>query len=171
MTFIKLLFPTFFCMASTLGAQEPIDKNVMKALYIKTIIPYITWDKKEENSKFRIAFLGKPKVGRFLEQILEDDSINMKRVQFLTVSADELYEPFDILIIDEELLNTVKKIHPYTFSIVDTNEKINTNEIILIFKMIDDRLKFSVNFNALYKSRVKLSSRLLKIAYSEEKDN
>lgn len=158
-------------MTPVLVAQEPIDENVMKAVYIKTIIPYITWNGEQENTHFRIAFLGKPKVGTFLQKILENDSVNSKKVTFLTISPKDLYKPYDIVIVEDGLTGRVEKIHPYTFSISDSNTKVDAKKMILKFKMIDERLKFIVNFKALKKSKIKLSSRLLKIAYSEGKNN
>ena len=166
----KLTFLLFFSFISTLDAQEPIDENLMKAFYIKTVIPYITWDKSTNSDYFTIAFFGNPKVKKYILKVLTSDSINSKKIKFINVTSEVLYKPYDILIVEDKYLQKITDIHPNTFSITDAKQKSQSEKIILKFKTINERLKFVVNFTALKNSTTKLSSRFLQIAYAEGSD-
>jgi len=167
----KLTFLLLFSLISVVDAQEPIDENLMKAFYIKTVISYITWDKSSNNNTFTIAFLGKPDVKKDLLKVLTSDSINSKKIEFITITPELIYKPYDILIVEDKFLKKLKDIHPYTFSITDTKRQFPSKKIILKFKTVDQHLKFIVNFPALKNSTARLSSRFLKIAYAEGKEN
>lgn len=150
--------------------SQTVDESLVKALFIKKIVPYVDWGENTNTKDFRIAFLGKSHLESYVKELFRKDENYNGNVQFIQISESDLKKPYHILIVSYHYKKHIKAVHPKTLSILDNDSFFGKN-IIIRFLKVDDRIRFKISTGALKLSDITLSSRLLKLALNDNSED
>jgi len=166
----KILFLVLlFCTAApTLHAQDGEQESNLKAAFIYSFTKYIDWGNYNHNDVFVIGVIGdnSPIISP-LREIAKRNTINYKRIEIkiLQVLSDE--QDCNIVFIPKECRFPLSDVLAYAGRGVLTISEANGYASMgtdFNFVIINEKLKFEANLNALASSGLKAGSQLLKLA-------
>ncbi|MFZ6734167.1 YfiR family protein [Undibacterium sp. Ji42W] len=171
------MFLPFFviCTAWSVKAEVPQERNI-KAAFIAKFIGYIDFPAVEVGSAetpLVIGVLGADDVANDLTRQVSGRSINGRIVTVRTLGPREKLDGLNILFIGvaesdsaERPLRNAASLGILTITEFDSGMRLGS---VINFRMVDDRVRFEVSLPAADKAGLKLSSRLLSVAYLVQK--
>ncbi|MFZ6643069.1 YfiR family protein [Undibacterium sp. TC4M20W] len=163
------------CTAWSVRAEVPQERNI-KAAFIAKFIGYIDFPVAEAGSAemhLVIGVLGADDVAADLTRQVTGRSINGRTVTVKTIAPREKLDGLHILFIGvaesdsaEKPLRNAAALGILSITEFDSGMRLGS---VINFRMVDDRVRFEVSLPAAEKAGLKLSSRLLSVAYLVQK--
>ena len=164
-------------MASGGEADGPTKEFKVKAAFLFNFALFTEWPEDafpSPKAPFCIGVLGKDPFGDILEETLKGKMVSGRPIEIRRFKDLKEYKPCHILFVGETgkdnletLAKTLKSAGVLTVSdIQGFAEKTG----ILQFRIIDNRVRFEINLDAANRARLKISSKLLKVAEKVIKD-
>lgn len=171
----------FFCMA-TVGAQPgsdeaSLERNV-KAAFLYKFLGYVDYPENAapgQGEPLVIGVVGADDVAEELRRITAGRSMNGRAVVVRTLHHGEAPGKVHMLFIGDEDAAEIEKalaaVRQMPVLTVTETERNPRQDSVINFRVIDERVRFEVSLDAAEKSNLKLSSRLLAVAYKVLRSN
>lgn len=144
----KLLF-ILTLFVSTVSYAQSVSENDVKAAFIFHFISFTQWN--DNQSQYYVCIPEDTTLRNAASELFKDKSLNNRKIFVV-----DRYEGCHVLVSDHL---------PYTQSTLTIG---NIDKGALIeFRMAKNKLKFAVNVDEIKKSKLKISSQLLKLGISE----
>jgi len=157
------------CSLSSAQAPKPTESQV-KAAYLYNFGKFITWpaDRIMATDAFKICVLGKDPFGAILDETVEGEKINEKKIQILRISRVQEAFGCNILFISSSEENHLPGIvteaeRMPVLTVSDIPHFAERGGTIGLVKQ-EDRVRFEVNRTRAEECHLGLSSELLKVA-------
>ena len=148
------------------GAQEAEPEAKLKAVFIYNFTKYIEWHESAP-SDFVIGVAGRSAVRELLLDISKANKAQNRNIVVREFSKPEEIEHCNILFISESFPYPLRSVMSRVDAgMVTVTEKPGYASLGADFNfvIVNDKLKFEVNIDAINQSQVKVSSQLLKLA-------
>jgi len=167
----RLLLSSLLCFHAlqSVGQQRPTEAQV-KAAYLYNFGKFVTWppDQAENSDSLAICILGKDPFGAVLDTTVAGENINGKKITVRRLAKMQDGGPCQILYISMSEQGRVRQLLPMarrsgmlTVSDIPSFAQLGG---VIGFVTVQDRIRFEVNRDAAERSRIQLSSQLLKVA-------
>ncbi len=166
---LKKFLPLFLLLsfAKTVEVRAQEKEATLKAAFIFNFTKYIDWDTTRNNDDFVIGVIGPSAVTPPLADIAKDNLANNKRIVIRQFSKPDEITWCNILFIPQKnhylLQNILDRTGKGTLTISE-EEGYAKQGTAFNFVIINDKLKFESNLNAINAAGLKASSQLLKLA-------
>jgi hypothetical protein len=155
-------------------AEIAQERNV-KAAYLSKFVGYVDFPAAgaAADAPYTIGVLGADDIGAELARILAGRTINGRPVAVRMLERDDPLTGVHMLFIGggesdraERLLHAAAKMGVLTVTEFDSGLRRGS---VINFRLVDDRVRFEVSLQAAELARLRLSSRLLSVAYLVQK--
>ncbi len=144
----------------------------LKAELMERFTRFVEWPEessvKDRTIPFLICIAGKNPFGKYLEELANDIKIRGKRVQILEVTDLKQIEFCQILFIssteEKRLSEILSHAEDRPILTIGDTPGFAQNGVLINFYSIEKYVRFEVNYSTIQKSKLKFSSRLLKLA-------
>lgn len=151
---------------------DTVSERAVKAAFIYKFPSYVEWPAESmaaAPAPFVIGVLRADHIIPDLQRITADRTISERPVQLKALKETDSIEGIHVLYIGNTDVGTLRKIlkeahHRSILTITDTEGALGAGSVIN-FRIIEDRVRFEVSFDTAEKSNLKLSSRLIPVAY------
>ena len=154
-------------------ARDAQRENALKAGYLFNFIKFVEWPPLAEGDVFTLCFLGADGVHDELAAVLPDKRLGRHRLASRRLSQSESPVGCQVLYVDSELMasmaGTVSARVPALLTVSDANDFLRGGGIIELFAE-GNRLRFRVNLENARRANLRISSSLLRLASSVEKE-
>ena len=155
------------CFAkSALVAQANKESN-LKAVFIYNFTRYVEWDNLNDENNFIIGIMGSSALDLAIEVIANTNLVKNKRIILKHFSSPEDISYCHILFIPRNyqfpVRSVIEKV-PKKVLVVGEKQGAATQGASINFILVNDKLKFEINPDAVYDAGLKASSQLLKLA-------
>ena len=168
---VKFPFKILLTLAVSLaglvaGAQQAEPEARLKAVFLYNFTKYIEWHE-SASSDFIIGIAGPTAVQEALQDIAKANKVQNRRIVIREFDKPEEIEHCNILFISAnfpyQLRSVVSRVDA---GMVTVTEKAGSASLGADFNfvIVNDKLKFEVNMDAINQAQVKVSSQLLKLA-------
>ena len=153
-----------------LHAQPEGDGRVarVKAVFLYNFIDYVRWPEGERSGVFKVGILGDSPLERHLREIAKKRRAGDRKLQVMVFEDAGDLESCHILFISEaqqEALTVVRKdLAGKPVLIVSDTPGLARQGAAINFVLIEGKLKFEINQQALKRADLRASSQLLKLA-------
>jgi hypothetical protein len=180
-TALASLLLVFFCLTA-LGAQSGADEaqleRSVKAAFLYKFLGYVDYPEAAQpgfGEPLLIGILGADDVADELRRITIGRSMNGRTVVVRKLRQGEALGKVHMLFIgDDDVAETEKLLAAVrqapVLTVTETARKLRTDSVIN-FRVVDERVRFDVSLDAAEKNKLKLSSRLLAVAYKVQRGN
>lgn len=162
---IALLYPV-----PRLLGQEPTEYEV-KAAFLYNFAKFVEWQPNAFNGHPQtivIGVLGKDPFGEILERTINNKSVNERKLAIRRFRSNENPSDCQILFISSSEKNNLpailKRLEGSNVLTVGDVEKFAESGGIIDLVLVEGKVHFEVNVTAAERAKVKLSSRMLKLA-------
>lgn len=168
---VPFLFLVLFLLHPVWSNAQELEYQ-LKAELIERFTRFIDWppDSSDEDSSipFNICIAGKNPFGKYLENMATEVKIKQKKVQILEVADSKNFSSCRIVFIASGETKRLEEILSYTkdlpiLTIGDT-EGFAERGVLINFYSSGNYVRFEVNHSAIEESKLRFSSRLLKLA-------
>ncbi len=180
-TALASLLLVFFCLTAV-GAQSGADEvrleRSVKAAFLYKFLGYVDYPEAATpglGEPLVIGIRGADDVAEELRRIIVGRSMNGRSVVVRKLRPGEAVGKVHLLFIGaedlaatENLLAAVRQTPVLT--VTETGRNLRTDSVIN-FRVVDERVRFDVSLEAAEKNNLKLSSRLLAVAYKVQRGN
>jgi hypothetical protein len=178
-TALASLLLVFFCLTA-LGAQSGADEaqleRSVKAAFLYKFLGYVDYPEAAQpgfGEPLLIGILGADDVADELRRITIGRSMNGRTVVVRKLRQGEALGKVHMLFIgDDDVAETEKLLAAVrqtpVLTVTETARNLRTDSVIN-FRVVDDRVRFEVSLDAAEKNKLKLSSRLLAVAYKVQR--
>lgn len=171
---LHLVLVALMALAPARGAELAPERSV-KAAFLSRFIGFVEFSTPAvANAPITIGLLGADDIAGELKRILAARPPNLRAVVVRTLAADEPLGGVHMLFVGGDqseragqVIDAAAKQGILTVTEVDSGLRQGS---AINFRRIDDRVRFEVSLAAAQKSNVKLSARLLAVAYHVQKD-
>jgi hypothetical protein len=165
----RFLFLSLCCLAGGLAmAQTQEQEANLKAAFIYNFTKYVEWDRSgTDNNNFVIGVLGSSPVVKPLMEIARTKTIKNKNIVLQVYSRPEEINGCQILFIPEKnpfSLNAILDRTGKGMLTISEETGFARMGTAFNFVVINNKLKFEANLNAIYLAGLRASSQLLKLA-------
>jgi len=157
--------------ASAGASNESVELRV-KAAYLLRFVRYVYWpDPSPANAPppVVIGVFGHDPMVEILESTVSGKTVNNRPIRVKLFTSAEQIDHCDILFVPREsrqMEAALSAISGRPILTVSDQEKFSRQGGMIEFLLIDDTVRFSINNEAAEKAGLKLSSELLRVAYS-----
>jgi hypothetical protein len=172
---LSSLLLAFFCLQAVSaqpGADGATLERSVKAAFLVKFLGYVDYPDgvaPAAGEPLVIGVLGADDVADELRQITAGRSMNGRAVAVRELHAGDALGKLHLLFIgDDDLADIEKALAAVRQTPVLTVTEIGSNvrqDSVINFRMVDERVRFEVSLEAAEKNNLKLSSRLLAVAY------
>lgn len=162
---------TLLAGAPARGAELTLERSV-KAAFLSKFIGYVEFD--AAPGPITIGVLGADDIAAELKRLVPGRAASARAVLVRSLGADESLAGVNMLFVGggqseraEQVLGAAAKLGILTVTEVDSGLRQGS---MINFRRVDERVRFEVSLPAAQKSNVKLSARLLSVAYHVQKD-
>jgi hypothetical protein len=154
---------------ATVSAQTPTEYQV-KAAFLYNFAKFIQWpsDAQADEGAFVITILGRDPFGSALDDTLQGKTIDSRKISLRRVSHAEDVGSSQILFVGDSerdrLPQILKQIGTRAVLTVGEMNQFAERGGVIRFRMDQDRIRFEINVAAAERSRLRISSQLLKLA-------
>ena len=139
----------------------------LKALFIFNFIKYVDWPQAIEAADFKVGVLGQYEILESLRKVSDQKKINNRKIE-----VEVFVDPDDIncqllfipRTMSDRLPECINKFSGKGVLIVTEGKNLATRGSSINFVMVENKMKFEINQNAVHKAGLKLSSQLLNLA-------
>lgn len=171
----------FACMGAVgaqSGGQEATLENNVKAAFLYKFLGYVDYPEAAvpaAGEPLVIGVLGADEVADELHRIAAGRSMNGRAVVVRKLSNPEAPGKVHLLFIGEEDSGETEKAlaavrHAPVLTVTETGRNLRHDSVIN-FRVVEERVRFEVSLEAAEKHNLKLSSRLLAVAYKVQRSN
>jgi hypothetical protein len=167
---VACLSLSLFAAAAEAAAVSQPSQSEVEAVYLFDFGKFVRWPAGAEQGPMSICVAGSPSFSTGLEKIVANENIGGRTIEVRHVSRPEEESGCTILFIDatqrehaEELLQGVAD--KPTLTVSDLPNFLSRGGMIQ-FQLVEKRVRFSVNLDAVNRVRLTMSSELLKVAMS-----
>ena len=152
------------------GAQQPTEYEV-EAAFLLNFTRFIEWPTSsfaDARSPFAICIYGKDPFGAVLDEIVQGESVNGRRLTVKRLSEPSGFQSCQILFFstfDRELLKNVSASGHGVLTVGEGDNFVRAGGVIG-FVLESRRVRFDINQTAAEEASLKLSSKLLSVARS-----
>lgn len=165
-----LLVNCLLILAEGVSAQE--FEYQVKAEFLERFTRFIEWPADSQlsdpKSDFRLCVIGKNPFGSYLQDMAEEVRIKGKPVKILEISQPSQSEGCDLLFVSRSEEENIPSILQYTGNkpilTVGDGEGFAKRGVIINFVKAGSRIVFEINPDAVKRSRLRVSSRLMGLA-------
>ena len=158
--------------ATASGNSESVELQV-KAAYLLHFVRYVYWPNPTpaaESPPLVLGVLGRDPIVEVLENAVSGKTVNNRPIRVkLFASAGEI-DHCDILFLPrsgfKQMPDVLSAISGRPILTVSDKERFSNEGGMIEFLLIDDTVRFAINNEAAEKAGLKLSSELLRVAYS-----
>lgn len=158
---------------ASLDANNEIVELRVKAAYLLHFVRYVHWpvpSQASSPSPVVLGVLGHSPIVEVLEMTVAGKTVNNRAIKVKVFASVDQIDRCDILFVPRSESKQVQaglaavSGHP-TLTVSDT-EKFSNEGGMIEFVLIDDTVRFAINNDAAERAGLKLSSELLRVAYS-----
>lgn len=161
-----LLFLLPCLLAGTAMAQTETEAS-LKAVFIYNFTKYIEWDSSTQNTDFVIGIIGSSGVTSSLREIARTNTAKNRQMIVKVFNRPEDISGCQVLFIPQNcpysLRSVLSKAGKGVLT-VSEKEGFASRGAALNFVVVNDKLKFEANLDAIYSAGLKAGSQLLKLA-------
>jgi len=159
-------------IATSAQAQAPASEEAVEAAYLHKFPGFVDWPAdafRTPASPILIGLAGAPKVFDELTRIARGRLVLGRPVEAVVVSADELPPELNVLFIGKDAASGARRLidearRAHVLVVTDMPEGLKAGAT-LDFVQVDGRLRFEASLPAAHRADIKLSSKLLSVAY------
>jgi hypothetical protein len=163
---LLLVLPVFFCFFSVHRQKEKVEEYNLKAAFIYNFTKYIEWSASTDN-EFIIGIIGSSQINDPLVEVVKTETVNNKKIIIRQFSKVEDISSCHILFIPRNsalpLADILTKVEKGTL-VVSEKSGYASKGTAINFVVVDNKLKFEANVNAINAAGLTASSQLLKLA-------
>ncbi|MBL4656202.1 MAG: YfiR family protein [Bacteroidia bacterium] len=157
----------FLQLGNGYDRPQVVDEYDLKAAYLYNFTNYITWNDMDTSKKFIIGVIGDSPIIEPLLDIVNERSYYNKEIVIKKYNKYNEIGYCHILFIPE----SEKEKQEYILQGIQNKNMLTiaetrgaaTNGVCINFFLKDNKLRFEINLEAVYKSKLKISSQLLKL--------
>ena len=176
---LSTLLLVFFCLTAV-GAQSGADEanleRSVKAAFLYKFLGYVDFPEAATpgfGEPLVIGILGADDVADELRRITIGRSMNGRTVVVRKLHQGEALGKVHMLFIGEEEVAETEKVlaavrQTPVLTVTQTARDLRTDSVIN-FRVVDERVRFEVSLDAAERNKLKLSSRLLAVAYKVQR--
>jgi hypothetical protein len=163
------LLLAFLCGFATIAHSDEGERlSSFKAVFVFNFIDYVDWPDEDQSEVVKIGILGASPLEGPLREIAGKKRIGSKRINVHVFSTPADLQPCHVLLIAPDKAVELAKISQrldswHALTIGDTPGLAGKGAIINMV-MIEEKLKFEINMQALQRAGLRASSQLLKLA-------
>lgn len=162
-----LLLLLISCFIKTGAWGQVNQESSFKAVFIYNFTRYIEWDNLDDADNFIIGIMGPSALDGAIEAIAKKNFVKNKKIVLRHFNSPEEISYCHILFIPRDfpvpVRSIVEKVDKKVLVIGDKQGAARQGASIN-FTLVNDKLKFEINPDAVYAARLKASSQLLKLA-------
>jgi len=164
------------CLAG--GAQPastgvPTLERSVKAAYLSKFLGYVDFAEAAPNAPLNVGVLAADDIAAELTRITAGRPVNGRPVQVRRLRDGDSLEGLHMVFIGTDSARPVQALRSAADkSVLSVTEMDNGLQqgAVINFRLVDDRVRFEVSLQAAEKGGLRLSSRLLSVAYHIQKD-
>jgi hypothetical protein len=148
-------------------AQSANQESSLKAVFIYNFTKYIEWDNLNDENSFIIGIMGSSALDGSIEAIAKNNFVKNKKIVLKHFSSAEDITYCHILFVPHEFPLAVKAIAEKADKkvlIISEKQGAARQGASINFIILNDKLKFEINQEAVYAAGLRASSQLLKLA-------
>src|ERR1700761_216062 len=167
---ITCLFLGLFAAAAEAAAVSQPSQSDVEAVYLFDFGKFVHWPSGSDQGPMDMCVAGSPSFSTGLERVIANENIGTRKLHVRRVSRADEENDCAILFIDatqrdhaEELLQAVAD--KPTLTVSDLPDFLSRGGMIQ-FQIVEKRVRFSINLDAVNHGHLTMSSELLKVAMS-----
>jgi hypothetical protein len=171
---LAMLLLALSCIAGVSPPVAPGEANLersVKAAFLYKFLGYIEFPS-DPGPQLAVGVLGADDVAEELTQLSAGRSVNNRPVQIKVLKEGDSPAGLQLLFIGADAARPLQAIKAAAqngvLSVTETDSGLQLGSVIN-FRMVEERVRFEVSLPAAERSNVKLSSRLLSVAYHVQK--
>jgi hypothetical protein len=158
--------------AAQAGRIDSASERSVKAAFIYKFPSYVEWPAEAtpaSGAAFVIGVIGADNIAADLQRITAGRTIDNRPIQVRTMKESDSLNGIQVLYIGNAEALVLRKLlkdaqQRSILTITDTEGALSAGSVIN-FRIADNRVRFEVSFDTAEKSNLKLSSRLIAVAY------
>jgi hypothetical protein len=161
-----LLLLCCFAKAAVWG-QTVNQESSLKAVFIYNFTKYIEWDNLNNDDNFIIGIMGSSALDATIEAIAKNNLVKNKKIILRHFNSPEEISYCHILFIPRDYPVPVRAIAEKVdkkILVIGEKQGAAKQGASINFILVNDKLKFEINPDAVYSAKLKASSQLLKLA-------
>jgi len=177
----RSLLPWLLCLVSLTAcftcqaAEEQVSEHQVKAAFLLNFTKFVEWPQAafgDEHSPITICVLGEDPFGGALDQIVEGEVVDGRRVIVRRLKEPPAAKQCQVLFVSpvikdvSQILSTVR---PGILTVGEEGDHFLRDGGVISFVIENRHVRFDINQSAAENEGLKLSSRLLRVARSVEK--
>ncbi|MEJ1965279.1 MAG: YfiR family protein [Gammaproteobacteria bacterium] len=154
-------------------AREGLRKDALRAGYLFNFMKFVDWPPTRPLDSFTVCFVGESGVYDELAAVLPDKRLGARRLEARRVSAEQTLSPCEVLFIDAgELAAVASSIGARPIALLTVSDAPDFLESGGIIELFDEgnRLRFRVSLENARRANLHISSSLLQLASSVERE-
>jgi hypothetical protein len=163
-----ILFMILIARGAFASSQSEAEEYNLKAAFIYNFTNFIDWGTASVDEPFVIGIIGSSLINEPLAEIARTKTVNNRRIIIRQFNNPDEITFCNILFISEKSLFPLDEILNKTASqktlVISERNGYALHGSCINFVVINDKLKFETNINALNAAGLKASSQLLKLA-------
>ena len=162
-----ILFTSTLCV-NFIYAEEVEKENNLKAYFIYNFTKFIEWPNIEKSETFNIAIIGENELENPLKVIASKKTIKDLKVKVLLLSKLKNLKDYHIIFISAKQSHKLPEIQNLLENkpvlIITEKKKMAIKGSGINFVILDNKVRFEINYSSLKKRGIKVNSNLLKLA-------
>ena len=171
--FLTSHFSTGFYTFANVNEDVNLEDKI-KAVFIYNFTKYIQWPNYDTIETFDIAIIGDSEIIIPLKEIGEKELVNNKKIEIKHYQNIQDINVCHILFISasekSQLQNILKKIENKNILTISDSNGFANKGVAINFVIVEGKLKFEINSNAINQTGLQVSSHLLKLAILVEEE-
>ncbi len=165
----RILFLLLLCCITQVNVwgQTANQEASLKAVFIYNFTKYIEWDNLNSEDNFIIGIMGSSALDATIEAIARKNFVKNKKIILRHFNSPEEIGNCHILFIPRDYPGPVRSVtEKVGKKVLVIGDKVNAARqgAAINFVLVNDKLKFEINTEAVYSAGLKASSQLLKLA-------
>ena len=158
--------------ASVAAAQSASDAAVLnrfKAAFLYHFTTYVTWPESTQDSLFVVGVLGDSPILPLLEELASTKEVGDRHMVVKQLASIVEVQDCQMLFVTRAFTDQAAVIDSMAaaHSVLTVSDRADAEDFIIRFILVDGKLKFAVDQEALRRADLRASAHLLKLAIAE----
>ncbi len=159
---------------SSLLADGPSSEYRVKAAFLLNFTKFVEWPAtafESADSPLTICILGEDPFGSFLDQVVEGETVNGRKLIIQRLRRPPKPKTCQVLYIsksEKDVAATVSELGPGVLTVAD-DDRFLRDGVVIAFVIDDRHVRFDINQRAAANSSLTVSARLLNVARSVQR--
>jgi hypothetical protein len=169
--FVMLVLFIAIQVRSTDAQQQKLGEYEVKAAFMYNFMKFIEWPDNafpDNHVTMNLCILGKDSFGSTLDSAVQGETINNKKIVIKRLNDTHSLEKCHVLFISgseqEHLTQILKTLNGLNILTVGDTKGFAQQGVVINFYIEENKVRFEINQDAVNRSRLKISSRLLNLA-------